>query len=722
MAEASVAAIEAFLDGKPQRSGKLSAADKQSGFWSCAFIRGLPAEIWTAEPMVLALAHYMRQERYANPALITHVASIAPEAVRRAARYSGLVLRQHSPRWREIAELADSHADEFNEFIRIFDVFEDARLSRATALEQRKSPLGGLTPLELLAYASLYAFDHLVPPALGLIPKTHDAIEMQDAWDAINDLLKWKLANCDPSSLQLGEADIVDSMRRHLTPFLVPSRDQAPPREDLYRAFAQLMDAMIEWNSFVARSAEAFSYDDGIRFVREGARLEIVERDAQARAAWGRDGNKLTRLQGYWLYRGRDALLASEATLARVGRKNFDANLQAFAKAMATQLRLTEVYGVADTVQAESGLRVELFHALLALELMTAFFLKDFIRPYIDYLQQCGNARTALGRLAFDGMLRGENRWPLTWSDKAAKIARIRSWTVSSEFPQGNAKAAEAILDFWTSDWLALSDRLRNGEPGLQPELFERPMLKMGRTLFQLPWVVALQNNATGAINNLRRIGARLAGAREDTRRIEHRLGEQFAERNFRVQTNCQPAALDGNDPGEVDLVCARDDYVLVLEIKSTFLRRSQKDAWLHGSSTLRKAGLQLQRKVRAVSRALADDADFAKDLGMSPTRGMPFVVGWIVDTSIECDHQRFCGFLKISLEEVLIALRDDRRLLNDPDGLLGLTSGRPRQSSDAAWTLYEDAFSAARFVHVIEHGAVWDERPIHVEGAQQCN
>ena len=28
---------------------------------------------------------------------------------------------------------------------------------------------------------------------------------------------------------------------------------------------------------------------------------------------------------------------------------------------------------------------------------------------------------------------------------------------------------------------------------------------------------------------------------------------------------------------------------------------------------------------------------------------------GWLVDTSIECDHQRFGGFLKISVAELLI-------------------------------------------------------------------
>ena len=41
------------------------------------------------------------------------------------------------------------------------------------------------------------------------------------------------------------------------------------------------------------------------------------------------------------------------------------------------------------------------------------------------------------------------------------------------------------------------------------------------------------------------------------------------------------------------------------------------------------------------------------------------------IDTCIEHDHERFSGFLKVSLEEVLIALRDDRHLLNDSLGML---------------------------------------------------
>ena len=88
---------------------------------------------------------------------------------------------------------------------------------------------------------------------------------------------------------------------------------------------------------------------------------------------------------------------------------------------------------------------------------------------------------------------------------------------------------------------------------------------------------------------------------------------------------------------------------------------------------------------------------------------------GWIVDTSIECDHQRFSGFLKVSLEEVLIALRDDHYLLNDPEGIF---SGRflepgfaPPENPRQQATLYPSGFSASQFIRVIEQELVWRER-----------
>ena len=42
----------------------------------------------------------------------------------------------------------------------------------------------------------------------------------------------------------------------------------------------------------------------------------------------------------------------------------------------------------------------------------------------------------------------------------------------------------------------ATAERLQRNEPGLQPHVFERPVLKFGATLVQLPWVVGMQTTA----------------------------------------------------------------------------------------------------------------------------------------------------------------------------------------------------------------------------------
>lgn len=665
---------------------------------------------------MLALARYLGQDHFAYPSIVSLVAILAPEAVQRAARYSGLVLRQESPRWNEVEALADAHPATVGELVQLFGIFRQAHQERVANVEQLHQQLAGLTPLEMLAYASLYAFDHLIPVLLEGA-QTPDGPNVEDAWSAIEDILAWKLATCDPASLRLNDRTIGVSLGMHLSPFLFPSREGPSPKIDLYRAFATLVSAQVELNGFIVRSAEAFCYDDSICFVRQGERLEIVETDGTLTAAWHRDGEKLARLHQYWLYRGMTELMASPETLALVGTEHLEANFQAFSKAMGTRLQLQEVYGVADHVQTDAGSKVDVFRALLATELMTAFCIEDFLRPYQQHLRQVSHPWLALGRLAFGGLMQAEmqNRLPITWSDKTAKIASITPWTVSADFPQGQERAAEAILDFWTSDWIALADQLRRGNAGLRPRLQERSILKMGRHLFQLPWVMALQNNSIAAVNNLRRLGARRADARDETRRIEQRLAALFAQRGFHVLVSYELPSLsaDANNMEEIDLLCARDGRLFVLELKSTYVRRSVKEAWMHRHSTLRKAGLQLNRKVNAVRSALKHGGSLQQALTLEADC-MPEITAWILDTSIECDHQRFHDFLKVSLEEVLIALRDEQHWLNDPDGLFqtGKASGELLvfdSDSATSTSLYPDGFSATRLVEVIESATVWN-------------
>jgi hypothetical protein len=61
-----------------------------------------------------------------------------------------------------------------------------------------------------------------------------------------------------------------------------------------------------------------------------------------------------------------------------------------------------------------------------------------------------------------------------------------------------------------------------------------------------------------------------------------------------------------------------------------------------------------------------------------------------------------------------LIALRDDRHLLNDPAGLLAgrFEAGQAilDDKVSSTSTLYPDGFGAKRFVEVIKTEAVWEE------------
>lgn len=703
----------AFLDGKPARQGarRWPDTERQACFWTSSFWRVLSASAWRQESLRLALTRYLAQDRFACPDAVSHVAVLAPDVLHWAVRHAGLVVRQDSPRWGEILALASLHPQAIADLPEVFHIFRQAHQARMDEVERLQCPLTALTPLDLLAYASLYAFEHLIPAVLGGQVRA-DQPGDQDVWDAIDDVLAWKLSKTEPDSLRPDELAIAASLKRHLVPFLFPSSEA--PRWDLYGAFAALLEAQVELNAFIGQSADAFSYDDSIRFERRGQGLEIVELDAQARASWRLCGEKLDRLSQYWLYRGMEELMASPEMLALVSPAHLDANLQAFAKATGTWLRLQEVYGIAEEVRTDAGTSANVFRALLAAELMTAFYLQDFLLPYRKHLRELGHPWRALGRLAFDGLLQSDMqiRLPITWSERAAKIGRITSWTVSPEQPQGDAQAAEAILDFWTSDWCSLAERSRQGDAVLRPRWQEKPVLQMGRYLFQLPWMMSLQDNASAMVNNLRRLGARRGEAQAETRRIEVRLGELFEQRGFQVLVGYRlPFASQDDDAGEIDLLCARDGRLFVLELKSTYVRRSMKEAWAHRSATLRKAGWQLHRKVPAVQRALRDDEGLRQALALHSDAD-PEISAWVIDTSMEWDHQRFRGFLKVSMEEIQIALRDDHRWLNDPEGIFkqpkSEKGAQDAARADGPETLYPEGFTVWRFVEVIESSAVW--------------
>jgi hypothetical protein len=96
----------------------------------------------------------------------------------------------------------------------------------------------------------------------------------------------------------------------------------------------------------------------------------------------------------------------------------------------------------------------------------------------------------------------------------------------------------------------------------------------------------------------------------------------------------------------------------------------------------------------------------------------------WIIDTSIEHDHEYFEGFLKSSLQEIMITLRNERHLLRDFTEAIETSRNRGQKidEEDVYGTamlaiseqkpidnLYPQGFAADRFAEIIENGHIWE-------------
>jgi hypothetical protein len=734
--------LNRYLDGKPSKAGKqnLSSADRDLDFWTAHFWDDVPDEVLETETFALALARYVQQNKVTRPGWLQHLVATAPVALRRAVRYSQVFLSPTDLRWKEVIGLDLGNAVGFSEFIKACEIIESEYREFKPAIKSIEAKLKQLTPMETLVYVSLFAFKHVVynqgqqelrldPFDKGRADASRD--DFQKITDAINQILISKLKTSVHSDFFISERIIGESLRKHMASLLFPSPSTARVAEKCLSylgTFERLVAVYLKFNEYVNGTLNCFCFDDDYDIRFEGKRLIVYPRLNPEGYEWGRNGQKIERLHQYWHFRAIDEFINLGLAFKRFGRpENEESNRFAWLSAIRTKLELTEIFGLDDEITADSGYKIDLLRTLLTVELMHAFYKHGYILPYCREYEQTGNWLSALTAFSFAGLIEGEIRFPITFAEHKAKIARICNWTSSEEWPNGNKQMTEAILDFWSNDLKNSSRLLREREYALQPELHERPIFKIGNYLFELPWVFAFQNNVTAAVNNLRRLGRNRSELNSETNRIEMRLAETFEQFGFNVVGNFHPPRDADDEVGEIDLICFRDDHLFIFEIKSGYMRKTPRDAWQHRTNTLRKAGLQLKRKSALVIERLTTDSTLSTLIGDRDASHIQTHC-WIIDTSIEHDHEYFEGFLKVSLQEIIIALRNERHLLRD---LHQVIADEKKHSSDLcnesdfrdicgevmitvreqspADNLYPNGFSADKFANAIEKELVWD-------------
>lgn len=679
-------ALHHFLDQRP--AGKnLSRLDRATGLAAAPFWR--EADVVNASELsALAMSRILRYESAISVELLEQLSHAVPDTLRWAIRYSRLFTRTDSALWTLLRDRVQG--EEWRIFIGVCDRLL-AQLQPFDQLIQRaQKQLAYLSLLETLSYLSVLAYERLVPAA----PDDPAG----DSWRVYSRVISHKLTTCSEEDFNLNEVRLAQSLRRHLSPIIFPSPAITQECADNLEAFRVLLAATKERMDYES-SIDWFCFDPECRYQLDFGKPVIYNETEDGTRTWRRTEQKFQALRYYWMNRGfREFIERGMAGIQIGGKENHELNALAYLKAVRGELQLEEMYGLDEEIELAGGGRARLFQTLLASELHSAFFQSAYVQPFQKHYAEFGTVSKALSKLAFNGLVDGENRFPMTWAEEDQKIKRTTGWTVCRNYPQGSKLAAKAILDFWTSDLKALASSLKEQPQFLVPTLSERPFYKIGRYNFQFPWVVAQQDNLTPMVNNLRRIGARRAGQMSETRRIELRLADQLRQRGFAVEVGYQPERLEQEDPGEIDLICYRDGLALLLEVKSGYIRTNLREIWLHRTNTLRQAARQLRRKRSAVVAALTRDELLREKLGCSDPNPGSHLKAWIVDTSIELDQQCVDGFLVVSLEALQVILRDERQLLLDVNQV-------PQKGTD---TMFPDGFSAARFVQVVESGEVW--------------
>lgn len=234
------------------------------------------------------------------------------------------------------------------------------------------------------------------------------------------------------------------------------------------------------------------------------------------------------------------------------------------------------------------------------------------------------------------GFVIGENRMPFTFAKREDKIKRMSSWVKGSSNTVKKKKMDE-ILKFWSCD-------LYNEED--VSTFQQKPFYRIDDYIFQFPWLTAFQNVNTMMVNYARKLFKNRAELKIETDNIELNLAEKFKNAGFQVFCQYQP--LD-REVGEIDLIAVYENHVIVTEVKSTYIKSSIQEIYEYRNFTLNKAAYQLSKKVAHVRneflRQYFENLDDVK------------IHSWIIDTTLEFDHQFFDNHLKISMDEIIISL-----------------------------------------------------------------
>ncbi len=602
--------------------------NKYQHFWEADFIQKLSNQHLQNPHYRIAFAQYLR---YGNIdfALCQQIANICPVSFVVAARQSGIISNWQYTDWKLFSQFChQSPHIELRSFMVVTEKLRQHYQERLSSYLSLKSSLD-LKKVTALLYSSLYAYQYLMPEADEKIriPYQIDLEcppSVQDLWQASDEIVYESL----PDNKPITEEYLVFLLGEKLMPFLTGENLTKALLQE-YDKYKQLTALRVELDLYQNFVLNAFCYQTETQYLFENDQLALIKGGAS------NEGDLFFKKNGilgcYWLWRG--AQKASKSPdIFRVNPT--DDNLGAFAEAQGIALHLQEIFGIHENFSKRQSF--DLFESILTLTLSKAFYRQAYIDVFMQHRNKGLSAQKAVLIMLMDGIMQGENRMPIAFAELDRKADRMSNWLCSGRKTSKKKQMLE-ILNFW-------SQNLRAMQKNSYAEL---PYYQSDDMVIELPYRFGRQNLHTTVINHFRRLNKNRSNLREEINEMEIQFAELFRGHGWQTWAQYCP---DSSEVGEIDLIVYSGNHVLVMELKSSFIKQTVREISEYKMFVLNKAAYQLSRKL-----------EYIKTVWL-PAQGLVeesvSLHSWIVDTTLEFDHQFIGRHLKISAEELLIHLR----------------------------------------------------------------
>lgn len=608
-----------FLDNKP------NIPDRNRVFWGSQLFIDFPEEMIEEELFALAFGQRLQGGIVEDVELIERIALKESCALVKAVKYSKIFLDDENINFKQIKKIF-LEKNISRDFLQACEILRLRFQNLKNDVKAYDAVLMRYGYLDLLCFMSIYMMKYA--------QENLDPVGLYSNHSILTLILQKRLTSGDVKKRAIDEHYIADKFSKN---FSIDLKNYSKSN------FEEICEKYKKLNSFEENELSTFCFDDNFSYKICADILEINVVDINLHKRWYQNGEKILEL--FKFYKERAYVYSEELLKNEMFGllENDGINKFAYLNTCETYFLMQEQYGLDDDIKIDEDSTIPLFQSLYSINGLRGLYQKYFLESYLRYFDQSKNWINAWQNLCRESIVTKKNRLPLI-------SRKIGEFSEKMRLEDDKQMDAYKIEHFWTMDLRELNKKQEK-----IPSVCEKPLMKIDNHVFIMPFSIGYQHSSESFINSLLRVLPARKDKKNEVKRSESYLAEQFIRIGFNAKASYVLPLSGDYDVGDVDVICEKDGCLFVLELKSTYIRASFEGVWKYKTQQLRKATNQLRKREFLISKLIKDQNDkFISEFG-NPRK----IFFWIVDTSFEFDHEIFSNYLKISLLELLYVLQD---------------------------------------------------------------